>query len=131
MPTYHNAGAGYPNVSAPARQSKVDGNQNHHTIPSNITAHSLLQNALQSMQSIQSIHSIPSLPSNLTGTNMLPHPVSPIMTTHSSVTSQNIPTHMSPMPSPVILTPSVVTNPNNTTALSANMRHEVKLNAMP
>ncbi|XP_034944024.1 tyrosine-protein kinase CSK [Chelonus insularis] len=128
MPTYHNAGAGYPNVSAPARQTKVDGNQNHHTIPSNVTAQSLFQNALQSMQTIQSIHSISSIPSNLTGSNMLPHPVSPIMTTHSSVTTQNAPTHMSPVSSPVILTPNI-TNPSNTALV--NTRHEVKLNAMP
>ncbi|XP_031780509.1 tyrosine-protein kinase CSK isoform X2 [Nasonia vitripennis] len=44
MPTYHNAGCGYPNVSAAAarhHQSKLDGNQNHHhhtTIPSHIAA---------------------------------------------------------------------------------------------
>ncbi|XP_053598709.1 tyrosine-protein kinase CSK [Microplitis demolitor] len=144
MPTYHNAGASYPNLSALARQGKIDGNQNHHhhTIPSNVTAHSFLQNALQSMQSIQSIHhSIPSIPSNYSGANMLPHPVSPIMTTtHSSsiVTTQNVvvppTTHMSnSVPSsPVILTPNNSTiNPTSNNALSMSTRHEVKLNAMP
>ncbi|XP_063990705.1 tyrosine-protein kinase CSK-like [Diachasmimorpha longicaudata] len=134
MPTYHNASGGYPNVSAPTRQGKVDGNQNHHTISSNVTAHSIIQNAIQSLQSIQSMHStIPSIATNnLTGsTNMLPHPVSPIMTTHSSVTSQNVQSHMSPVTSPVILTPNALPNASNLTALSASTRHEVKLNAMP
>ena len=121
MPTYHNAGGGYPNVSVPARQGKLDGNQNHHTtIPSNVTSHSLIQNTTQ--------HSVPT---NVIGSNMLPHPVSPIMTSHAGVTSANVTTHMNPVPSPVILTPNVTTNPGNTTAISANPRHEVKLNAMP
>lgn len=119
MPTYHNAGGGYPNVSAPARQAKLDGNQNHHTIPSNVTSHPLIQNSTQ--------HNVPS---NLSTSNIPSHPVSPTMTTHSNVTSANITSHMNTGSSPVILT-SNVTNPSNPAALSANPRHEVKLNAMP
>ncbi|KAL7305486.1 hypothetical protein TKK_0002223 [Trichogramma kaykai] len=45
MPTYHNAGCSYPNITAAAAatgrhaSSKLDGNQNHHsTIPSHIVA---------------------------------------------------------------------------------------------
>lgn len=120
MPTYHNAGGGYPNVSAPARQAKLDGNQNHHTIPSNVTSHPLIQNSTQQ-------HSVPS---NLTAGNIPSHPVSPTMTTHSSVTAPNITTHMNTASTPVILTSNAI-NPGNTTALPVNPRHEVKLNAMP
>ena len=119
MPTYHNAGGGYPNVSAPARQAKLDGNQNHHTIPSNVTSHPLIQNSTQ--------HNVPS---NLSASNIPSHPVSPTMTTHSNVTSPNITSHMNTGSPPVILT-SNVTNPGNPAALSVNPRHEVKLNAMP
>lgn len=120
MPTYHNAGGGYPNVSAPARQAKLDGNQNHHTIPSNVTSHPLIQNNIQQ-------HSVPS---NLTAGSIPSHPVSPTMTTHSSVTTSNI-THMNTTSSPVILTSNAINPGVNTTALPANPRHEVKLNAMP
>ncbi|KAG9436921.1 Tyrosine-protein kinase CSK [Apis mellifera carnica] len=119
MPTYHNAGGGYPNVSAPARQAKLDGNQNHHTIPSNVTSHPLIQNSTQ--------HNVPS---NLSASNIPSHPVSPTMTTHSNVTTPNITSHMNTGSTPVILT-SNVTNPSNPAALSVNPRHEVKLNAMP
>lgn len=119
MPTYHNAGGGYPNVSAPARQAKLDGNQNHHTIPSNVTSHPLIQNSTQ--------HNVPS---NLSASNIPSHPVSPTMTTHSNVTTPNITSHMNTGSPPVILT-SNVTNPSNPAALSVNPRHEVKLNAMP
>lgn len=119
MPTYHNAGGGYPNVSAPTRQAKLDGNQNHHTIPSNVTSHPLIQNSTQ--------HSVPS---NLTASNIPSHTVSPTMTTHSNVTTPNITTHMNTASSPVILTSNVI-NPGNTNALPINPRHEVKLNAMP
>ncbi|XP_014600870.1 PREDICTED: tyrosine-protein kinase CSK-like isoform X1 [Polistes canadensis] len=119
MPTYHNAGGGYPNVSAPARQAKLDGNQNHHTIPSNVTSHPLIQNTTSHIA-----------PPNLSASNIPSHPVSPTMTTHSSVTSSNLTSHLNTASSPVLLT-SNVTNPGNTTVLSANPRHEVKLNAMP
>lgn len=121
MPTYHNAGGGYPNVSAPARQAKLDGNQNHHTIPSNVTSHPLIQNSTQQQQQQHSVSS------NLTG-NIPSHPVSPTMTTHSNVTASNITTHMNTASSPVILTSNAINPGANTTALP---RHEVKLNAMP
>lgn len=124
MPTYHNAGGGYPNVSAPARQAKLDGNQNHHTIPSNVTSHPLIQNSIQQQQQQHGV------PSNLTTGNIPSHPVSPIMTTHSSVTIPSITTHMNTVSTPVILTSNTI-NPGNTTALPVNLRHEVKLNAMP
>jgi len=127
MPTYHNAGGGYPNVSAPARQAKLDGNQNHHTIPSNVTSHPLIQNSTQQQQQQQQ-HSVPS---NLSAGNIPSHPVSPTMTTHSSVTTPNITTHVNAAPSPVILTSNVINPGANTTALPVNPRHEVKLNAMP
>lgn len=120
MPTYHNAGGGYPNVSAAARQAKLDGNQNHHTIPSNVTSHPLIQNSTQ--------HNVPS---NLSASNIPSHPVSPTMTTHSNVTSPNITSHMNTGSPPVILTSTNLANPSNPAALSANPRHEVKLNAMP
>ncbi|XP_066583156.1 tyrosine-protein kinase CSK isoform X1 [Prorops nasuta] len=119
MPTYYNAGGGYPNVSAPAQQTKLDGNQNHHTIPLNITSHALLQNTTQ--------HTVPS---NLPSSNIPSHPVSPTMNTHSSVTSTNLTTHLNATTPAVILT-SNLSNPGNTNVLSANSRHEVKLNAMP
>ncbi|XP_067214761.1 tyrosine-protein kinase CSK-like isoform X1 [Linepithema humile] len=125
MPTYHNAGGGYPNVSAPARQAKLDGNQNHHTIPSNVTSHPLIQNSIQQQQQQHSV------PSNLTAGNIPSHPVSPTMTTHSNVTASNITTHMNTASSPVILTSNVINPGANTTALPVNPRHEVKLNAMP
>ncbi|KAI4491680.1 hypothetical protein M0804_003072 [Polistes exclamans] len=112
MPTYHNAGGGYPNVSAPARQAKLDGNQNHHTIPSNVTSHPLIQNTTSHIA-----------PPNLSASNIPSHPVSPTMTTHSSVTSSNLTSHLNTASSPVLLT-SNVTNPGNTTVLSANPRHE-------
>lgn len=124
MPTYHNAGGGYPNVSAPARQAKLDGNQNHHTIPSNVTSHPLIQNSIQQQQQQHGV------PSNLTTGNIPSHPVSPTMTTHSSVTTPSITTHMNTASTPVILTSNTI-NPSNTTALPVNPRHEVKLNAMP
>ncbi|KZC13937.1 Tyrosine-protein kinase CSK, partial [Dufourea novaeangliae] len=120
MPTYHNAGGGYPNVSAPARQAKLDGNQNHHTIPSNVTSHPLLQNSTTQ-------HNVPS---NLSASNIPSHPVSPTMTTHPNVTAPSITSHMNTGSPPVILTTNV-TNPSNPTALPVNPRHEVKLNAMP
>jgi len=128
MPTYHNAGGGYPNVSAPARQAKLDGNQNHHTIPSNVTSHPLIQNTIQQQQQQQQQQH--GLPSNLTTGNIPSHPVSPTMTTHSSVTTPSITTHMNTASTPVILTSNII-NPGNTTALPVNPRHEVKLNAMP
>lgn len=121
MPTYHNAGGVYPNVSAPARQAKLDGNQNHHTIPSNVTSHSLIQNSTQQ-------HSVPS---NLTAGNIPSHPVSPTMTTHSNVTTPNITTHVNTASSPVILTSNAINSGANTTSLPVNPRHEVKLSAMP
>ncbi|KOX76660.1 hypothetical protein WN51_11013 [Melipona quadrifasciata] len=115
MPTYHNAGGGYPNVSAPVRQAKLDGN--HHTIPSNVTSHPLIQNSTQ--------HNVPS---NLSASNIPSHPVSPTMTTHSSVTTPNITNHMNTASPPVILTPNVTPNvtPNsgNPAALPVNPRHE-------
>lgn len=120
MPTYHNAGGVYPNLSAPARQAKLDSNQNHHhTIPSTITNLSLLHNTTQHSNS-----------SNLTASNISSHPVSPIMTTHSNITSQNVTSHINALPTPVIIT-SNSTNSGNTNVLPTNPRHEVKLNAMP
>lgn len=119
MPTYHNAGGVYPNVSAPARQAKLDSNQNHHTIPSTITNHSLIHNTTQHSNS-----------SNHTTSNIPSHPVSPIMTTHSNITSQNVTSHINALSSPVIIT-SNSTNSGNSNVLPTNPRHEVKLNAMP
>lgn len=114
-------------MSAPARQAKLDGNQNHHTIPSNVTSHPLIQNSTQQQQQQQQ-HSVPS---NLSAGNIPSHPVSPTMTTHSSVTTPNITTHVNAAPSPVILTSNAINPGANTTALPVNPRHEVKLNAMP
>ncbi|KYM97655.1 PREDICTED: tyrosine-protein kinase CSK-like [Cyphomyrmex costatus] len=136
MPTYHNAGGGYPNVSAPARQAKLDGNQNHHTIPLNVTSHPLIQNNTQQQQQQQQQRQQQqqqqhSVPSNLTPGSIPSHPVSPMMTTHSSVTTSNITTHMNTTSSPVILTSNAINPGANTTALPTNPRHEVKLNAMP
>lgn len=133
MPTYHNAGGGYRNISAPARHTKVDNNQNHHNTTSSnvVAAQTIIENAIQSLSLIEeSIHSIPSI--NLSGSNnILSHSViTPNMTTHSGVTSQTVSTgHLSPVTSPVIMAPSVV--PNSKCSIEANAKHEVRLNAMP
>ncbi|XP_024945239.1 tyrosine-protein kinase CSK isoform X2 [Cephus cinctus] len=121
MPTYHNAGGGYPNVSAATHQAKLDGNQNHHTIPSSVMSHSLIQNTSQPQHPISS---------NLTAPNVPSHPVSPTMTTHSNLTPHNVASHPNALSSPIIL-PTNATNSGNTPTSLVNPRHEVKLNAMP
>lgn len=130
MPTYHNTGGGYPNISATPRQSKLDGNQNHHTIPSNITSHNSLvgqQNATATtgttiQQNVSSnLHPIP------LSANIPPHSVPP------NVTSHVLPSHGNPT-TPALILPSnsgnITNNPPGPLA-NQNPRHEVKLNAMP
>jgi hypothetical protein len=53
------------------------------------------------------------------------------MTTHSSITTPSITTHMNTASTPAVILTSNIINPGNTTALPVNPRHEVKLNAMP
>lgn len=154
MPTYHNAGGGYRNISAPARHTKVDNNQNnHHNTTNVVAAQTIIENAIQSLSLIEeSMNSKTSLSTiNLTtGTNnnnnnIMSHAISsPVMTatptttttttTHNNnIASQNLTGHMSPVTSPVIITPNAVTNSTNSKCLieSTNAKHEVRLNAMP
>ncbi|XP_046747462.1 tyrosine-protein kinase CSK isoform X1 [Diprion similis] len=120
MPTYHNTGGGYPNISATPHQAKLDGNQNHHTIPSNLTSHnSLSQNTTQHIAS-SNLHTV------------TPLPVSPTMTPHSmstNVTQSLI--HGGNLTTPAVIMASNSGNIANPTPMTNNPRHEVKLNAMP
>lgn len=118
MPTYHNAGCGYQNVSsattATRQQSKLDGNQNHHTIPSYIVAAASTHLVCQ-----------PSCTINSSGSNSS----SSIVTSSSSSTSNSSQAAAS-MTSLLGLPNS--NNSNNSNVLVGNStRHEVKLNAMP
>lgn len=118
MPTYYNAGGGYPNLSGPGRRTKLDGNQNHHhTIPLNITSHALVQNVVKNLTTSQTTtNNIQQQQPNNT------QPVSPTTTTTMATTT----THTSEINSSNVnnaqMPPSLIAN---------NPRHEVKLNAMP
>ncbi|KAJ8668814.1 hypothetical protein QAD02_000073, partial [Eretmocerus hayati] len=81
MPTYQNATCGYPSVSAPiARQSKLDGNQNHQhtTIPSHIaaavsaaTSHEHRQQTNSTPASVPSMASLVGQPNSNANSNLL------------------------------------------------------------
>ena len=120
MPMYFNVNDGYPNVSALIRQTKLNCNQNHQSLPSNVTTQTIIPIADQ--QSVSSL--------NLTTPNNLSNSLC-TMTTHSNVSStQTASLQTNVVDSAVIIT-SNITNTSKNTALPINPRHEVKLNAMP
>lgn len=127
MPTYHNVGCGYPNVSASAgrHQSKLDGNQNHHmTISSHIvaaataaTSHIVCPEQRQSISTATALlHAgMTSSPTTTTSTTTIT-PITTNMTSFAGSTNSNSNSN---------------SNVNSNLLVASNARHEVKLNAMP
>lgn len=120
MPMYSKVNNGYPsNVSALIRQTLLNCNQNHQSLPSNVTS--------QTIKPIVDQQPVSSL--NLTSLNNLSNTLC-TMTTHSNVSStQTASLQTNVVDSAVIITSNITTSKN--TALPINPRHEVKLNAMP